>query len=485
MNVKWRPEGALASDTIPFFWKGKYHVFFLLASRSSDPALRFRTDWGHLVSSDLVYWEELPVALKPGPKGTPDASGVWTGSVIEREGTFHVFYTGFNAEDPRYSQTICHATSKDLEIWEKDRSNPVLKSDAERYETQDWRDPYVFWNEEANSYWMILVARTKSGPVLRRGCVVLATSDDLRQWKIDSDFWCPNLCYYVECPEIFRWDDRWYLVWSKFSKMGSYYQISEEIRGPWRAPLKNQLDGKYFYAARTAGDGSRRFAFGWIPIRQGEWDTGYIEWGGDLAIPHELIKQHDGTLASRCPPEIVRIYKKSLGIALDTQLGKWDKKDKSIEGERLDGLGYTFIPVDGDDFLFETSITLGQDTPTAGVLLRTDPDLSEGYRVRFDPVFRRVVIDQWTLRVNTPEEALNAKGLSTRTDPNPLVEQPLEISPFKAIDCKVFISGSTVQVFVEERVVLSYRIYKSTGFRLGLYVEAGRVQFDNVRLSSR
>ena len=93
MNVKWRPEGALAGDTIPYYWEGKYHVFYLVASESSDPALRFYADWGHVVSSDLVHWEELPAALKPGPKGSPDGSGVWTGSVIEREGTFHIFYT--------------------------------------------------------------------------------------------------------------------------------------------------------------------------------------------------------------------------------------------------------------------------------------------------------------------------------------------------------------------------------------------------------
>jgi beta-fructofuranosidase len=264
--------------------------------------------------------------------------------------------------------------------------------------------------------------------------------------------------------------------------MGSYYQMSDSMRGPWRTPPNYRLDGKYFYAAKTASDGSRRFAFGWIPIRQGEWDTGYIEWSGDLAIPHEFIKQPDGTLAFRCPPEILQGFKKPISITLDNQLGKWDKNEKSIEGQRLDGLGYTLIPVDADEFLFETSITLGQDTPAAGIILKTDIDLAEGYSIRFDTSFQRVVIDQWTLRVNTPQEALGSKGLSTRTDPYPLVEQPLQISPLKAIDCKVFISDSTVQVFVEERVVLSYRIYKSSGFPLGLYVEAGSVRFDNVRL---
>jgi beta-fructofuranosidase len=83
-------------DAIPFYHEGKYHIFSLTSPPGTTvyPA-RLRTTWSHSVSDDLVHWEELPTALYPGEGDEPDASGVWTGSVIYGEGKYHAFYTGY------------------------------------------------------------------------------------------------------------------------------------------------------------------------------------------------------------------------------------------------------------------------------------------------------------------------------------------------------------------------------------------------------
>ena len=98
-------------DAIPFYHEGKYHIFSLTSPPGTTvyPA-RLRTTWSHSVSDDLVHWEELPTALYPGEGDEPDASGVWTGSVIYGEGKYHAFYTGY-CLTAEYQQTICHATS--------------------------------------------------------------------------------------------------------------------------------------------------------------------------------------------------------------------------------------------------------------------------------------------------------------------------------------------------------------------------------------
>lgn len=131
-------------DAIPFYHEGKYHIFSL----TSPPGTtvypeRLRTTWSHSISEDLVHWQELPTALYPGEGDEPDASGVWTGSVIYGEGQYHAFYTGY-CLTAEFQQTICHATSDDGITWTKDIANPVITPMTELYEKLDWRDPYVF-----------------------------------------------------------------------------------------------------------------------------------------------------------------------------------------------------------------------------------------------------------------------------------------------------------------------------------------------------
>ena len=172
MALFYRPADGFVGDIVPYYWQGLYHVFYLKAPL---PPLRHGADgtaYAHLVSGDLVHWEEWPLVIAPGAAGEPDAGGCWTGSVIERAGVIHLFYTGYAGDGQ--PQTICHATSRDLRTWQKDPRNPVLAADPRWYEPVDWRDPFPFWNEAAGEYWMLLAGRVKDGPANRRGCTALA-----------------------------------------------------------------------------------------------------------------------------------------------------------------------------------------------------------------------------------------------------------------------------------------------------------------------
>ena len=117
MSVFYKPSDGFVGDVIPFYWDGVYHAFYLKAPL---PPLRdgaHHTPYAHVASRDLVHWEELPLAIEPGPPGSPDSVSCFTGSVIERDGAFYMFYTGFPGEDK--PQTVCLAKSSDLINWEQ------------------------------------------------------------------------------------------------------------------------------------------------------------------------------------------------------------------------------------------------------------------------------------------------------------------------------------------------------------------------------
>ena len=80
------------------FYNGKYHLFF---QHNPDSNVWGPMHWGHTISTDLVNWEEQPIALYPDALGT-----IFSGSaVIDKNNT-----TGFgnNAMVAIYQSQPCH-----------------------------------------------------------------------------------------------------------------------------------------------------------------------------------------------------------------------------------------------------------------------------------------------------------------------------------------------------------------------------------------
>lgn len=85
------PESWINDPNGVIYHKGIYHLFYQF-----DPVVngqRSKRCWGHATSTDLVYWEDWPVALWPD---TPyDRGGVYSGNmVIDDNGIPTALYTG-------------------------------------------------------------------------------------------------------------------------------------------------------------------------------------------------------------------------------------------------------------------------------------------------------------------------------------------------------------------------------------------------------
>ena len=79
--------GLSCGDSIPFYHDGVYHLFFLSVPENTVRyPERVRNTWQHVVSRNLVDWEEMPPILLPGDGTELDQDGCWTGSVIYAKG---------------------------------------------------------------------------------------------------------------------------------------------------------------------------------------------------------------------------------------------------------------------------------------------------------------------------------------------------------------------------------------------------------------
>ena len=467
MPTFYRPDDGVAADFIPFYWNGDFHLFYLKDYRDA-PGHGEGTPWFHVATKDFVTFEDWGEAL---PRGEKDDQDLWvfTGSVIEREGTFHIFYTGHNSHfcnTDKPVQMVMHATSPDLLTWKKDASF-VFAAPQDEYEKDDWRDPFVFWNAEAKEYWMLLAARRKSVvPSRNRGCTALAASPDLAQWEVRPPFWAPDEYFTHECPDLFHFGGWWYVAYSTFTdRCVTHYRAGRSLAGPWLCPSNDTFDGRAFYAAKTATDGNKRFVFGWLPTRQGDKDDGGWQWGGNLVV-HEVLPQRDGTLAVHPPKTVVAPFNRLVPLSPKPALGQWsvDRYGMTTNASgRFAALECGTLP---DECYLRTTVTFKRWTQSCGLFLRADGDFNSYYQVRLEPNSARIVIDRWPRPGDQPF----------------MVERSMNIRGGYPVELQVLVDGTCLVVYANDQVALSCRMYDHPTGRFGVFVNEGEASFQKTML---
>ena len=474
----YRPDDAWAGDFIPYYSGDKFHLFFLLDWR--DRAAHGEgTPWYQVTTKDFVHFEELGEMLPQGTKNDQDLY-VFTGSVVHGEGEHHIFYTGHNPYFPaqgKAEQGVMHAVSSDLMHWKK-VPDDTFYAPTGQYEANDWRDPFVFWNAEANEYWMLVAARLKTGPGRRRGCTALCSSKDLKSWKVHDPFWAPGLFYTHECPDLFRMGEWWYLLFSEFTDLTrTRYRMSRSLEGPWIAPEPDDFDGRAFYAAKTASDGKRRFLFGWVPTRAEQRDYNRWDWGGNLAV-HELHQQKDGLLAVNVPSTIDAAWNQSVDAQFTLQKGaRLSGKDITIDA--TGSFGWAAAGAMPERCKIEAQVQFEPGTRRCGIMMRTSSDLESSYYVRLEPQNHRVVFDSWP-RGSGPDHP------TTSIDGGYMagLERWMTLTPGNPIELKVFVDRTIAVIYIDGRVAMCARIYDLPTGRWGLFVEQGSAQFRNIKITT-
>jgi beta-fructofuranosidase len=451
-------------DAIPFFHEGRYHLYYLEAPAGRlDQPERGRTPWRHVVSDDLVHWEDLGIALPLGPREDADPDGIWTGSVIAKDGVIHIFYTGGNR--PRETpQTICHATSRDGVSFTKDARNPLFGPDTDWFEARDWRDPHVFWNEARQQYWMLLSGRLRAGAPGRRGVVVLCTSPDLERWTVRKEpFYAPGNTWCMECPEVFELGGRWRMIFSRFSEQAAtIYREADTLEGPWRTPAHPALDGPRWYAAKSlTDDKGRRIAFGWVHDRRGFVDDGEWLWGGDMCLPREIYAGEGDRLCVRLPQEIESWFDTEVPLPLAPLAGQW-----SADGADMPG-GYASatiaMPAIGPE-LCRLSLDVAVETLRGGigVTLYSDAAQVDGLALFIDAGTGRVTLGD----IVAAKEADRA--------PEPHVTNWVAPRSDGAYRLDFCLRGDTIEIFIDRQVALTHRTYRKAPLNPIVFVEDGK-----------
>lgn len=383
--LRWREKNKVSADAIPYYYNNEYHIFYLNANDDGSGWARSQTPWSHLVTKDLIHYTRLPDVIHPGNPTEHDGHACFTGSVIVKDGIWHIFYTGFSPLHPQGREKIMHATSTDGIVFEKGKKSPFLTMDNRWYGAdEDWRDPCVFRDEEENCYFMTITTGARK-PIsnCQRGVIGLARSYDLDRWEVLPPIYNPESYMPMECSDPFKMNGKWYMIFSQYGF--TEYRYADSLQGPWYRPENPVLDGGegYFYAAKTLFDGKRRLLWGWCGTQEGGKDSRSGQWGGELVSPRELYLIEDGKLGVRLPEELL-MAETSEVVETKALLGDWREEKNSLKNAYKSGFSVMQISDNCEDKLIHLKINADEHHGTCGVILNAAHNLSSYYYCRID-----------------------------------------------------------------------------------------------------
>lgn len=338
---------------------GKYNLFF-----QHNPFANAwgHMSWGHAASTDLLHWNELPVAISEDKR-----AAIFTGSSVFDEkntsglcrsserGCIVSVYTGFTpktAASPE-KQTQNLALSQDGLTWTKYSGNPVL--DLGRSDT---RDPKVFWFEPEKKWVMVIVQADDKK-------VRLFSSQNLREWHPLSEFGPKGATGGVwECPDLYMLpvngpggEMRWILKiglnpGGVAGGSGEQYFIGHFDGTTFTADDPNGtihwLDyGRDCYCGLTFNNEPNPQVprmIGWMDNWQYAADVPTSPWRGQMTLPRELrLESVNGLLTLLQQPiqqlQSLRLdnfqYSGSNIGALNTRLASWPHRSQAFEVDTI------------------------------------------------------------------------------------------------------------------------------------------------------
>ncbi|KAL3961393.1 hypothetical protein ACCO45_002916 [Purpureocillium lilacinum] len=445
--------------------------------------------WGAARSRDLITWEDSSPALWNGPTGSYDPLGVFSGSIVSRleggERVLYLFYTSVSHMPIHWSkpykpgcETQSVAVSRDLgRTWQRHERNPLISLPPKMEATTGWRDPFVSqWRSlsklrgvSADTMYMMIA----SGVQGHGSQLHLYTTDDLLGWTYlgvlldvkqgervqpDSDlafgmnFECGTFAtvggndYIILGVEEDTTSTRHnchYEAW-----LGGKLTLAEDGTPKFVIGSHGLLDHGVLYAAHIfRGEGDRLLQLGWADETATPAVVKNQGWAGCMSHPRELFEIARPVVDAKYRSAEWKVDKErgvmtTLGIRPAEEVASLRRKQFGFsirDLERLQSANYeveaTFSNVTGSD-----EFTLN---------VRMSPDEEEVTRIIVNLRDGHITVDR-------SRSSLAGLGAST-PDSGRFALLPGE----DEMRLRVFVDGSVIEVYANDRFALTSRVYPS------------------------
>ncbi|WP_146402468.1 glycosyl hydrolase [Pseudobythopirellula maris] len=500
-------------DVDVFYHEGLYHLFHLVLPNHDFIA--------HAVSTDAINWRRVNNALFIGDPGSWDDLMLWTMAVSPDphvKGRWRMFYTGLSRREQGNIQRIGLAVSDDLYHWQKTpvdwtdhrgpndpelvlkarelaleqptscrhakidpESNFPLEADPAYYESsldegREWvsfRDPYYY--REGGRGWLIMAARMKEGPVVRRGCVGQMEETSPGKFTPQPALHHPGLYDDVEVPNLLKIEGEYYLIGSLREDAKIRYWHTDRIGSPWRSYHDNVLLAQGNYAGRICQD-----EHGWLM-----WN--FFTLGGPdrtthnmMPPPKRLVRTEGGLLRANTFEGLDRW----VGERVETRCVRPLRQDAStdehcsVDGNELDlscEAGFQAFVFDGvmSSARLRAKIDL-EGLGKCGLVFRVDPETHDGYYLSLDLLKGVAQLRAW--RTGPPGSGEHMMQFQALQGGNWHVETPGEA------EMQLIAFGNYLELSVDGRVILTLADGTFEEGCFGVYLESAKMRLHDVEL---
>lgn len=435
------------------FYKGEYHLFY---QHNPQGAEWGHMSWGHAVSTDLLHWKNLPLAIPEVPgeymiySGSAvvdwrNSSGLCASSDTNDPSCLIAIYTAAGKETQRQNLAFSNDRGR---TWTNYSGNPVAD-----LKQPDFRDPKVFWYEPEKKWVMVAVLADEKK-------TVFFDSKGLKNWELRGSFESTQkIKGQWECPDLFELsvdgnpkEKKWVLIVNRnpgapAGGTGTEYFVGEFDGARFTnegAPGEKLWadDGKDFYATNSFSDlpqsDGRQIWIGWISNWQYANREPTAIWRGAQSLPREL------RLARF--PEGLRMMQRPIAESKslrEQQLLSLSNMDVSRTQQAIAKAG-----VRGTTLEIEAEIVPGDANE---IDLRLRKGANEETVVGFSREHSEVFVDRTRSgEVSFAPEFPGRHAASVR--------------PGSRVKLHIFVDRSSVETFVNDgEAVLTERIYPSPG----------------------
>lgn len=459
LSIFPKSEQGWVGDPMPYFDGNNFQVFYLEDLRNGDAGYH---PWSLFTTNNFYNYKNVNNVIPYSQNKSDQDIALGTGSVMkDKDGLYHAFYTGHNPEKvPK--EVIMKATSKDLKDWTKVPEDTFFPS--EQYSSDDFRDPYVFYNEDYKQYWMLITTRQNS-----KGVIALYTSTDLKKWTDEGVLFSNDMGNdsNMECPTLIKYGEYWYLTFSDQSeKRVVHYRIAKESKGTFNKPELDYFDGNGFYAGRLEKDSKNLYMFGWTPTKVNYDDTQKYDWAGNLVV-HQIKQRENGELYPIPVEQVVDKFHKDVKLDALTQ----------TETVKISQNEYSFLGKDYETVTFPEIQGINKITGKINVKSKMS---------RFGFMFNVGKDNRAPLNIVFNAESKELEFYNVSTD-KILSSEPQSTMPFKSnenstIDFTLMIDDSVAVLYVNNEAVLSTRMFGMQKNKWGIFSMGSDVTFSDVQI---